>query len=153
MDAITIQTEDPDTFYWEALPLFAQHFQEISQYPDIPLDIDLDGYLQQARAGCLRVYTARSAGQLIGYTVFFVRRNLRYRSSLQASQDVLYLHPAYRKGRVGLKLIRFSEESLKAEGVQVLYQHVKAVRDEGRLMERLGYTLVDLLYAKRLDKE
>lgn len=151
----------------EALPLFERHRQEIAHYQDIPLDVDLDGYAAAEQAGQLRCFTARLSGMLVGYAVFLVGPNLHYRASLQARQDVLFVLPEHRNQGVGLELIRWSERALKAEGVQVLYQHIKAggpvrmqvaaalkdTRHLGALLQSLDYELIDLIYGKRLDRK
>ena len=51
-------------------------------------------------------------------------------------------------GRVVLKLLRFAELGLKAQGVQKIYYHVKQTKDFGRLLEHLGYQDVERMYAK-----
>ncbi len=89
--------------------------------------------------------------ELLGYAVFFVGTNPHYRSSLQAVQDVLYLHPDMRRGRTAVNLIRFSEAELKREGVQVIYQHVKLAHPAlGILLAREGYEHIEHIYAKRI---
>ena len=69
-----------------------------------------------------------------------------------ASQDVLFLAPEHRKGRLGMKLIDYADSMLRREGVQVVAQHVKAAHNFGPLLERLGYELQDLIYTRRLDR-
>ena|SRR5437660_11181995 len=132
--------------------LLGRHWLEIAHYPDIPLDVDWKVYEGVEADGKLRAYTARVDGVLIGYASYFVNHNPHYRSSLQATQDVLYLAPEYRKSRIGYRLIAFADAQLAAEGVQAVYQHSKAAHDIGPILERQGYELVDLLYAKRLDR-
>jgi GNAT superfamily N-acetyltransferase len=103
--------------------------------------------------GMLRCYTARVAGALVGYGVFTVAHNLHYRGSIQAKQDVLFVLPEYRKSRIGYQLIKFCDERLRADGCQVVYQHVKTAHDFGPLLKRMRYEAVETIYAKRLDKE
>jgi GNAT superfamily N-acetyltransferase len=148
---ISYQRESAATVVQEIVPLLYLHWQEIAHYKDIPLDPDTDAYLALDGAGALRVYTARADGQLIGYCIYFVRPNIHYRTSLQAVQDVLFLLPEHRKGRVGFGLIHFADEQLRAEGVQAAYQHVKKSHDFGPLLERMGYEHVDTIYGRRLD--
>jgi hypothetical protein len=101
--------------------------------------------------GTLRTFTARDAdGVLTGYCVFFVRHNIHYASSLQASQDVIYIDPE-RRG-FGAEFILWCDQQLKEEGVQAVYHHVKQAHNFGPLLERFGYECVDLIYARRLDR-
>lgn len=160
---LVLARERSTDLWGEILPLLKEHYLEISHFPDIELDPDIEAYNQCEALGMLRCYTARLSGELIGYSVNFIRHNMHYQRSLQGVQDVLFVAKAHRHGRVGVKLIRYKEEQLRAEGTQVTYEHTKAndqIRlaltclnrtDVGAIMERLGYELVDLIYAKRLD--
>ena len=145
------QPERVSDLWEEALPLLQKHWREIAHYQDIELKPDVETYAKLEAAGQLRCYTARDCGRLIGYVVFFVRPNPHYMESLQAVQDVLFLAAEFRKGTTGLRLIRYAEQKLKAEAVQVIYHHAKRTTRFGQLLEHLGYELVDEIYAKRLD--
>lgn len=147
-----ITEERPSRVWHEIMPLLQEHWKEIAHYPDIPLEPDYAVYKNMEDLDCIRLYCARIDGKLVGYSVFFLRYNPHYKSSLQASQDIIYVDPAYRGG-VGRHLIKECDERLKKEGVQVVYQHVKAKHNFGSMLERMGYELQDLIYSKRLDKE
>jgi GNAT superfamily N-acetyltransferase len=150
---MTVQRERAHDLWVEILPLLHEHKEEISAYQDIALNPDIDRYNAVEESGHLRCYTARLAGLLVGYAIFFVDFNLHYSDSLQANQDVLFVTKPHRHGRVGYRLIRYSEEQLQAEGVQVCYQHLKTNRPETiALFHKLGYTDIDLIVAKRLDR-
>lgn len=136
--------------YSEAHALLTAHYQEVAHYQDIELDPDYEGYAALEQAGALRIYTARTDGKLIGYAVYIVRHNLHYRSSLQAVQDVLFIHQVHR-GR-GMIFIDWCDQQLKAEGVAVVYQHVKVKLDYGPALAKLGYEPIDHIYGRRLDK-
>lgn len=138
-----------DALWAEAMPLLVAHKDEIAHYADIPLEPDVAMYAAVDAAGALRCFTARRHGALVGYCLFFVRPNPHYASSLQAVQDVLYLDPS-RRGMTGYRFIRWCDEQLAAEGVQVVYHHLKAKHDHAALMHALGYEVVDYIYAKRL---
>ena len=146
----TYQRETVAQVLDEIKPLLLKHWEEIAHFKDVPLDPDWDFY---QKSPAVRVFTARNEGQLIGYGVFFVAPNKHYKQSIQAVQDILFLLPEYRGGRNGYRLIKFCDEQLKAEGAQAIYHHVKTAHDFGPLLTALGYELVDLIYAKRLDKE
>lgn len=147
------QAERLSDLWDEMRPLLELHWREVAHYQDIELEPDVDAYADVEAAGQMRLFTARDRGRLVGYAAFFVRPSHHYASSLQALQDVLYLHPDYRRGRAGATLIRVAETRLRAEGVQVVYHHAKRISQVGELLERLGYELVDEIYAKRLDKK
>jgi len=149
---IYYQAERITDLWPELEPLLAEHYREIAHFQDIPLDPDKEAYAALQQTGHLRCYTVRDRGRLVGYCFFVVKPNIHYRSSRQAHQDVLYVAPAYRRGRTGVTLIRVAETRLRAEGVQVVYHHAKRTNKVGDLLGRLGYELVDEIYAKRLDK-
>lgn len=147
------QVEDLDVLFSEGMPLFVRHFAEVSHYQDIPLSINWDKYYLFEENGFLRVYTARSdEGALIGYMLCIVQTNIRYSSSLQAVQDILFILPE-RRG-FGMKFIKWCEDRLREDGVQVLYQHTKLdpKLDFSPILKRLKYEEVDRLWAKRLDR-
>jgi hypothetical protein len=144
--------ESSDTVINEIAPLLEAHWAEIAHYPDIPVNCNYDAYLKLEAAGILRIYTVRAHLALIGYAIFLVSPNLHYGGSLQAKQDVLYLAPAYRRGRMGWRFIVWCDEQLRAEGVQVVVQHQKIAHPAlGRILERIGYQAVDTLWMRRLD--
>lgn len=146
------QRERLETALDDMLPLLNAHWREIAHYQDINLDPDIEVYLKVEGVGQLRVFTARDDNkQLLGYSLFFVRHNIHYRQSLQATQDIIYIDKE--KRGFGSEFIEWCDRQLKEEGVQVVYHHVKQKHNFGILLERQGYELVDLIYAKRLDQE
>jgi GNAT superfamily N-acetyltransferase len=151
---ISYQAESLALIWDEVFPLLRLHKDEVAHYQDIELDPDIEAYNRAEELGMVRVFTVRTDGKLIGYIAYFVRPNMHYRKSLQAVQDVLFLHPDYRRGRVGMELIAFADRRLAEEGVQATYQHVKCKPglNFGPLLERLGYECVDHIWAKRLDR-
>lgn len=139
----------------EMLPLLTIHYKSVAHYQDIEFSPDYASYLKLADIGMLRIFTARKevSNEMIGYAVFFVRQNLHYKNSLQAVQDILFIHPEARG--FGRRFITWCEDMLRPEGVQVVYHHVKAKPELNfsPLLERCKYQLVDLIWAKRLDKD
>jgi hypothetical protein len=145
----TFKRERAHDLWAEITPLLEMHWIEIAHYLDIPLAPDVEGYCRAEDAGLLRCYTARIDSKLVGYAVFWVKHNMHYMGSVQALQDVLFLLPEHREGRTGLALIAYCDEELAAEGVQVIYQHVKKAHDFGAILLRRGYELVETVYGKR----
>ena len=144
------QREKAQDVFKEMIPLLEKHWEEIAHYKDIPLDPDFNIYFNMEDLDMLRVFTARDdENTLIGYAVFFIKANAHYRSSLQALQDVLFIKPDCRG--TGLKFIVWCDNQLQKEKIQVVYHHVKQSHNFGSALERIGYKLVDLIYARRLD--
>jgi GNAT superfamily N-acetyltransferase len=165
MRGLTFQRERAHELLEEARPLYEAHYDEIAFYKDIPLIVNEVEYMRLEETGVLRCYTARHNGDLVGYCVFRVGANVRYSTSIQANQDILYVDKSKRGALIGKRLIEYCHERLKQEGVQLVTQHskvspeVKALmaemkdrKDVGRLFELLGYDLIDFVYATRLDQ-
>lgn len=150
---LTFQRERVTDLWDEVTPLLVKHKDEVCHYKDFVLNPDVESYAAIERAGGMRCYTARLNGDLIGYCALFVKHNLHYRDSLQALQDVLFILPEHRGSRAGFKLIRFCEEQLRSEGIQVIMQHLKlATPKTVELFRKMGYEDIDVIMGKRLDR-
>lgn len=148
---IVYQREPQGRTVAEALPLFEAHYSEIARYKSIPLDIDFAFYQQIEDAGMLRVFSARAEDRLIAYVIYVVRSHPHYKTTIFANQDVLFIHPDYRRSLVFHRLMKTAAESLRAEGVVVEVQHVKVYADFGPALLRMGYEKVEDIYMRRLD--
>jgi GNAT superfamily N-acetyltransferase len=139
--------------YADALELTRLHYEEIAPYQDIfKLKPDLDSYHRLEKSGALVVITAREDGILVGYFLMIVRSHPHYSDTIVANEDMKYVHPDYR-GKTGMGLIRFAEQEARRRGCKVMLQRSKARSEHGSLYRRLGYELLDEIWAKRLDKE
>lgn len=134
----------------EIRPLLQRHWSEVALC-DVygPVDIDENAYRSAEAANMLRVYTARREdGILTGYAVYFVMPNFHYRTKLVAEADVFFLVPEERRGLAGLRLLRFADQELRKEGVNVIVQKVKVAHDCGALFKRLGYSHAENVWMK-----
>lgn len=148
----TFERERLVDMYDEAIPLLQSHYEEIAFYRDIPLSPNRAIYEASDRSGNLRVYTVRDAGTLIGYGVFAIALAPHYTTSLQASEDVLYLRQDARGKTIGYRFLAWCDEQLRAEGVQVVSHHVKKHHPAlGKLLVNLGYDEQETIYTRRLD--
>lgn len=134
----------------ELQPLLAAHWREVAHFQDIPLEPDESFYATLQANGMARFFTARTDdGHLAGYAMFIVKSNPHYASSIQAVNDVVFLDASMR-GMAGWKFLRYCDAQLAAEGVDAIYWHVKAFKDFGPILERMGCELVDQIYARRV---
>lgn len=133
--------------------LLTANWREIATYQDIVLNVDWAVYQQVEDIGQVRIFTVRKDGVLVGYAAFFVRTNLHYRDSMQAANDVIFISPEHRSGRIGVNLVRFAEAALREEGVQLIAYHAKLAHPTlGLLLQHTGYTPGETVFTKRLDK-
>jgi GNAT superfamily N-acetyltransferase len=144
----TFQRETVAKVIDEIKPLLEKHWEEIAHFKDIALDPEYETYHKAEAADRIRVFTVRATeGDLIGYGVFFLG-SLHYRATKTASQDILFVLPEHR-GITGYRFLEYCDNQLKAEGVKIVYHHVKVAHDFGRLLRRIGYEAVDTIYARR----
>lgn len=132
----------------EIMPLIEAHKEEVATYPDIPLCIDWEKYLAMQEMGQLKFFVIKNSGEIVGYVSCLVQQALHYNTSLQCFVDAVYLDPKAR-GR-GIALFKHVEDAMKAKGVQVIQFHVKVQHDFSAALERLGYTFVEKIMAKRI---
>jgi len=146
---IKYQQEFLSTARPDAQKLLEAHWEEIAlNKGKIALNPDWDAYEALEASNKLRIFTARVNGKLIGYFVVLVGVNLHYKDHVFAVNDILYLDQSYRKGRTGLKLIKFAEQCLKDDGVSVLTINTKVHKPFDTLMEYLGFNLIERVYSK-----
>ena len=146
----------------EFLALLVAHKREVGHFQDIELAPNWDAYFQSDDVGGLRVYTVRgecvdpdyqcSLKHLMGYCIFFTHQDMHSRESFQAVQDSLFLAKEHRGARHGYNLIKWCDEQLRADGVQVVYHSTPAADSFGSMLRRLGYEPVEHVWARRLDK-
>lgn len=130
-------------------PLLEMHWQEIANNRDvIPLAPDYERYQAVEAAGLMTIITARAAGELVGYSIFFLMPHPHYRTTLFAMNDILFVSPAYRGGSTGLRLIRASERLMKEKGAKKISWHIKPTHDFSPMLERQGYVQDEIILSK-----
>jgi len=132
-------------------PMLEEHWKEVALHQDsIKLDPDYDQYYRLEEEGALRCFTARDDEDTpIGYVVFFLRPHMHYKDTLWAYMDILYVDPNHRGAKVPINLIKFAEQCLERDGIDVVMLGTKLHKDFGRLLKFLGYTPVETFYGKR----
>jgi hypothetical protein len=148
---LSYQVETFDQVVPDIHELIKLHYDEIALHKEaIPLDPDWDRYKNLENLDMLFIATVRDEGKLVGYSVFFITRHMHYNSTLMASNDILYLHPDYRHGMSGIKLIKFSESQLKKLNVTKVLWHIKFQKDFRKILYRMGYVDEDAIVGKIL---
>jgi hypothetical protein len=153
----------PLNFKWERfseigqefLPVWKQHWQEVGVFKEEnPFDPNWDLYFGADIAGNLHVLTVRDGSLLVGYVFNFIFPHPHFMSTPWATVDGIWLHPAYRAGWTGVKMLIENERGLRLLGVKMLSIAEKVTfknHQDRRLqivLKRLGYKPMDLLHAK-----
>ena len=135
----------------EAQPLLVQHWEDVALNQDtVALNPDWDAYAFMDSMDRLHIITARDNGKLVGYVVYLTSLWLHYKDQVIADGDIFWLHPDYRKGMTGVKLLKEAENALRAKGVNFIINKVKLHKDVGKIFDRLGYSAVETVYSKQV---
>jgi len=135
----------------DILVLIDLHYKEIALNKNkVKLNPDWDVYRDLEDQGKLKIFTARDDTTLVGYFVVVVGTNMHYKDHTFACNDIIYLHKDYRKGFAGIKLIKFAKKCLTDDGVSILTINTKVHQPFDRLLERLGFNLIERVYSSYL---
>lgn len=137
----------------ELFSLFSEHWDEVALNKQVMvLKPDLQRYEAMGANGNLLVLGAWDGDELVGYSVNFVMQHLHYKDLRICSNDLLFVAQAHRKGRVGLRLIRATEEHARAAGAELMLWHGKPNTALVELMPALDYGVQDIIFSKQLSK-
>jgi GNAT superfamily N-acetyltransferase len=124
----------------EIHPIHVAHWEETEVHRHgVPLNIDYEYMINAERAGRFMLFTVRSPdGELVGNCMMYLTRST-HTKKLVAEEDTIFIRKDHRKGRLGIKLIRYVEDVLRAFGVTEIRVTVKTVNRVGDLLQGLGY--------------
>jgi len=154
MSKITYQKETIVSLQEELEDLIVIHHEELGIYNDkISLNVMWENYFALEEMGNLHVLTAREEDKLVGYYICGVQPNLHYADVLFSVNDILFIHPDYRKGFTGIRLIKEAEKEMRKLGVKVMTIGFKTYAPFGRLLERLGWDFTEKVYTKYIGED
>jgi len=133
----------------EIKPLLEKHWEEIAIYKDkIKLNPNYEQYRVLQDNGMMHICTARDDSVLVGYFITFIVPNMHYQHIRTASNDILFLHPEYRKTLVGYGIIKYAIGKLSTMDVDVISIHEKLQHSLAPVMKRLGFEHKENTYMK-----
>jgi hypothetical protein len=91
-------------------------------FHDFPPDVNWTFYMSAHFNGSLKVISGRENGDLKAIAFVLMTLHPHY-ACLCASMALLYLVPECRKGREGIRLIRFAEKTAESSGAQMILTH------------------------------
>lgn len=129
-----------------------EHWDELAKNKRLMvLNPDVDRYAALEQAGLLLAIGAYDeAGEVVGYSVSFIGTNLHYKDLVYAHNDVVFISKPYRKGRLGLQLLRETERRAKERGARMMIWHAKENTPLAAILPRLGYGVQDILLSKEI---
>jgi GNAT superfamily N-acetyltransferase len=136
--------------YAAAEPMLAAHHEEIGRFKQFPLEPDLERYQRIDDEGRLITLLAYLGEECVGYCCSVMQGNLHRKALVFCQNDVLYVAPAHRKGRIGLLLIRETIHRAQTLGAKLALWHAKPDTVLNDLLPRMGYEVMDIIYAKAI---
>jgi N-acetylglutamate synthase-like GNAT family acetyltransferase len=149
---ITFQVERWPEFWRDCQELTPIHWAEAALDRDkIKLSIKPENYQVCDENGILHIVTARDRTKMVGYFVANVVIHPHYKEAgLMAFTDMYFIHPDYRRGGTGAKLLLEVERTLKERGVVKIYISTKVHENKSALLKALGYKPADLSFTKMI---
>jgi GNAT superfamily N-acetyltransferase len=148
----TFAVERFSNVYEELKPLLARHYAEISLHAARGFELKPQEHVYRAReaAGELLMMIGRERGRIVAYLVAFVAPGLHYADCLTAIGDIFYVDPDCRNARVGLQLLRATENELRRRRVALWFTGEKLKFPAAPLFRRVGMEPVEVTHAKWL---
>jgi GNAT superfamily N-acetyltransferase len=132
-------------------PLLGAHWQEVGKFKELTqVKPRLEQYQALDEQGAFLGLIAEAGSEVVGYSANFFVHNMHYADLYFCQNDVLYVTPGYRKGRLGLKLIEETVRIAKQRGAKLMLWHAKEDTALHALLPRLGYEVLDVIHAKRI---
>lgn len=146
---IEIRLASVDEMLTNGQTLFERHWHEIALNKELmQLKPDAAKYKQIEEAGNMLILSAHEGGQLIGYSVNFIINHLHYSDLVLCQNDLLFLIPEKRSGRIGLKLILETEKHAQDRGAHMVIWHAKQGTALTEILPKLGYGIQDIMFSK-----
>ena len=135
----------------EAWELLEMHREELATYKHLmALKPDMPRYKILEDAGKLIGLGLFDGDKIVGYSILILTHTMHYADLFIAQNDLIYIHPDYRKGKWGLKLIKATEDAARERGIKMILWHGKEKTSFSELMPKLGYIVQDIMFSKEL---
>lgn len=120
-------------------------------FHDFPADPDWKLYAALEQTGRLRVLVGRNeTDQVKAFCVVILGPHAHY-ACIQGTVPLLFLHPDYRKGAEGMRLVRLAEKAAEIAGAQLFVTHGGMHNGVYRLFEGMHYKDFGKYYVKVLE--
>lgn len=133
----------------DLVPLFQENHAETG-FPGTTYNPDYYRYTELARAGYLDCFIIlhRPTSKPVGVALFILDMCLQQKELLSASQSLNYVTKEHRGA--AYPFMKFCDDILIKRGVNVIWRQSTTEKDIGKVYERMGYSLSEKLYLRRL---
>ena len=140
-----------DEFCVIADPLFEEHYEEIARNKQI-MKLKPNYHLYEAlnSTGWLFIYVAMQDDVCIGYSMNIMMHHLHYADLRIAQNDILFVKKEFRGGRLGLRLLKATEDHARSEGCKLMLWHAKENTALAKLLPKLKYGVQEIMYSKEI---
>lgn len=140
-----------DEFRVVASHLFEEHYEEIARNKQVmKLKPNWQLYDQMNATGWLFIYIAMQDDVCIGYSMNIMMHHLHYADLRIAQNDVLFVKKELRGGRLGLRLLKATEDHARSEGCKLMLWHAKENTALDKLLPKLKYGVQEIMYSKEI---
>ena len=140
-----------DEFKVVASHLFEEHYEEIARNKQVmKLKPNWQLYDQMNATGWLFIYIAMQDDVCIGYSMNIMMYHLHYADLRIAQNDVLFVKKELRGGRLGLRLLKATEDHARSEGCKLMLWHAKENTALDKLLPKLKYGVQEIMYSKEI---
>ena len=140
-----------DEFRVVASHLFEEHYEEIARNKQVmKLKPNWQLYEQMNATGWLFIYIAMQDDVCIGYSMNIMMYHLHYADLRIAQNDVLFVKKELRGGRLGLRLLKATEDHARSEGCKLMLWHAKENTALDKLLPKLKYGVQEIMYSKEI---
>ena len=140
-----------DEFVVLADPLFEEHYEEIARNKQVmKLKPNYQLYEALNSTGWLFIYVAMRDDVCIGYSMNIMMHHLHYADLRIAQNDILFVKKEFRGGRLGLRLLKATEDHARSEGCKLMLWHAKENTALAKLLPKLKYGVQEIMYSKEI---
>lgn len=135
----------------ETTALQREHWDEIAKNKHLMvLDPDVEQYHMLEQAGRLFAVLAYDGDEMIGYSVNILSVNLHYSSLLMAHNDVLFVKPTHRAGRLFMRMRDATIAEARRRGARLMLWHAKEGTPLAAILPRMGCSVQDIILSEEL---
>ena len=132
-------------------PLFEEHYEEIARNKQVmKLKPNYQMYEALNSTGWLFIYVAMQDDVCIGYSMNIMMHHLHYADLRIAQNDILFVKKEFRGGRLGLRLLKVTEDHARSEGCKLMLWHAKENTALAKLLPKLKYGVQEIMYSKEI---